>query len=68
MTTRIYWTLGHIRQAVREMRFRGAYWWLNKQVEFLRWRLRLRSVMTSMQSHTTAPAVPRMEFDPVHPF
>ena len=67
MTTRICWTLEHIHQAAREIRFRAAYWWLNNQAEFLYLRLRLRSAMASMDSHPMATAPPRAEFYPLHP-
>lgn len=39
MRTTIYWTVLHIRQAAREMRFRVSCWWLGQQVDFLDWRL-----------------------------
>ena len=57
MTTTIYWMLEHIRQGVREMRFRAACWWLSQQVELLDWRLRLESTMSSMQSHPMVSSV-----------
>lgn len=64
MTTRMYWTLEHLHQAARELRFRAACWWLSQQVELLNWRLRLGSVMSSMQSYRTRAPVTRIGFTP----
>ena len=62
MKTTIYWSLQHIRQAAHEIRFRAACWWLSQQVEFLDWRLRLESSMSSMQTHPMASSVRRREY------
>ena len=45
MTTTMYWTLEHIRQASREMGFRASCWWLSQQVECLHWRLYLELLL-----------------------
>jgi hypothetical protein len=55
MKTTIYWAIQHSRCAVNEFRFRAACWWINQQVEFLEWRLRLEATMPSAQS-VPAPA------------
>ena len=49
MKTTIYWTRQHIRNAAHEIRFRAHCWWLNQQVDFLKWRLGVESVMTSLE-------------------
>ena len=67
MTTRMYWALEHIQQAARELRFRAACWSLNQQVELLNSRLRLGSVMPSMQSYRTGTPVTRIGFTPEMP-
>jgi len=45
MKSTIYWTVQHIRRATYDLHFQAACWWLNQQVEFLGWRLRLGAVM-----------------------
>ena len=60
MTTRIYWTVQHIRQAMHEMRFRCACWWVSQQIDFLNLRLRLESAMSSVQYHRAAKSGTRV--------
>ena len=54
MKTTIYWAIRHWCSAVHEFRIRAACWWLDQQVEFLDWRMRLESVM-SPEPSTPAP-------------
>jgi hypothetical protein len=57
MKTTIYWALHHSHCAVHAFRFRATCWWINQQVEFLEWRLRLESVMPSAQSDLAPTSV-----------
>jgi hypothetical protein len=65
MTTTMYWTLQHIRQAARELRFRASCWWLGQQVEFLDWRLRLDATVLSVRSLQALSSVRGAECQPV---
>ncbi|WP_455377221.1 hypothetical protein [Petrachloros mirabilis] len=38
MKTKLYWTLQHVKQAVQDVRFTMACWWLSQRVDFLEWR------------------------------
>jgi hypothetical protein len=57
MRTVIYWTVRHVRGAVRQRRFRLRCWWLSRQVDFLDWRLRLEPVLSSASSRADLAAM-----------
>jgi hypothetical protein len=67
MKTTIYWAMQHSRYAVNEFRFRATCWWLNQQVEFLEWRLRLEVTMSSAQSGPAPASVGQGDQYAVHP-
>ncbi|HSF68424.1 MAG TPA: hypothetical protein VLA67_13465 [Nitrospiraceae bacterium] len=50
MKTIIERTMRHGCSTVYEFRFRAACWWLNQQVEFLEWRLRLETMILPEES------------------
>jgi len=45
MKTTIYWARQYSCRAMHEYRFRAICWWLNRQVEFLEWRMRQTASM-----------------------
>ena len=47
MNATIYWTGQRIQRAVHDARFSAKLWWLNQQVEFLDWRVRLEAFVPS---------------------
>jgi hypothetical protein len=47
MNATIYWTGQRIQRAVHEAPFRAKLWWLNQQVGFLEWRVRLEAFLPS---------------------
>ena len=66
MKTTIYWALQHTYCAVHEFRFHTTCWWINRQVEFLEWRLRLEATMPSAQSGPAAASVGQRDQHVVH--
>lgn len=49
MKTTIYWAMQHSCRAMHEYRFRAICWWLNRQVEFLEWRMRQAALMPAAE-------------------
>ena len=47
MNATIYWTGRRLQRAVHEARFSTKLWWLNQQVRFLDWRMRLDAFLPS---------------------
>lgn len=57
MNATIYWTGQRIQRAVHEAPFSAKLWWLNQQVGFLEWRVRLEALLPSRS--LTAPVLQR---------
>jgi hypothetical protein len=45
MNATIYWATQHLRRTVCRLGFAARLWWLNRQVEFLDWRLQLETLL-----------------------
>jgi hypothetical protein len=39
MKTTFYWTIQHLKQGARNLRFTARCWWLSQQIDFCEWRM-----------------------------
>ncbi|MBA5868703.1 MAG: hypothetical protein GDA68_01665 [Nitrospira sp. CR2.1] len=50
MKTTLTWTIRHLKQHARHLRFTARCWWLSQQIDFCEWRMTVNAGLAEPRS------------------
>ena len=59
MKTKYFWTIRHLKQAERNLRFSARCWWLSQQIDFFEWRMTVTGTFPQPVAEPVPMAAPQ---------
>lgn len=59
MKTKLFWTIRHLEQTARSLRFTARCWWLSQQIDFFEWRMMVHVALPQPVAQPAPVAAPQ---------